>query len=328
MKIRNICKIFVLIMAIQIFAIPAHTKEKNLKFAVISDIRMDGIRAAMEFIKSQDADFIIVPGDFYYSQKGYYSRFSDYGYGVDPRKEPDQQGIYFAIGNHDDPPSGDNFFKFYIAKAYPKNGPQNAPEGTIYSFDRGNCHFVVTNPYWDQPEGKYTQTQLGWLAQDLSKSSQTFKFVVGHEPAFPLKKHVGDSLDAEPANRDALWKILADNGAQAFFCGHTHNLSHVMEKGVYQFDAGAVNIDDMSVTIVEISSADAIVSSYKTADNSLEPEKNASDTGDLVHRTIVYAMSKEKPDDVLHVLYSADSSAGQENAKNSFFSCFIGAIQN
>jgi 3',5'-cyclic AMP phosphodiesterase CpdA len=328
MKIRNICKILVLILAIQMFESLVYAGEKNLKFAVISDIRRDGMRAAMEFIKSQEVDFIIVPGDFYYSQKGYYSWFSDYGYRVEPGKEPHQQGVYFAIGNHDDPPSGGNFFKFYIAKAYPKNGPEGAPEGTIYSFDRGNCHFAVTNPYWDQPEGKYTQTQLGWLARDLSQSSQTFKFVVGHEPAFPLIKHVGDSLDADPENRDAFWRILTDNGAQAFFCGHTHNLSHVIKKGVYQFDAGTVNNDNMSVTIVEISAANAIVRSYKTVDNSLEPEKNASDTGDLVQRTIVSINPEKKPVEELQVLYSADSSAGQENAKDTFFSCFIAAMIN
>jgi predicted phosphodiesterase len=326
MKIQNICKILVLILMIQLFDSLVYAGEQNLKYAVISDIRKDGMRAAMEFIKSQHADFIIVPGDFYYSQKGYYYWFSDYGYGVDSHKEPNQQGVYFAIGNHDDPPYGDTFFKFYIAKAYPKNGPQNAPKGTIYSFDRGNCHFVVTNPYWDQPEGKYIQTQLDWLAWDLSQSDKTFKFVVGHEPAFPLKKHEGNSLDVDPTNRDAFWKILADNGAQAFFCGHTHNLSHSVKKGVYQIDSGRVSDDNLCVTLVELSDDTAIMSSYKTSGKIPQPKKNVSEPVDMVRRTIIHAKSKDKLADDLQVLYSAVPDS--ENATDVEKRCFINSIMN
>lgn len=142
-------------------------------------------------------------------------------------QQPDRQEIYYVLGNHDNPSSGETFFQDYIAPCYPNNGPSLSPEGTILSFDWGDCHFTITNQNWDYLTGGYTQEQLDWIEQDPEASNQPYKFVIGQEPAFPQHRHIG-SLDADPSMRDAFWQILVQEKVQAFFCGHTHFYSVVI----------------------------------------------------------------------------------------------------
>ncbi len=269
-----------------LFTVPAYAEEANLKFAVISDVRADTLDRALEFIASRQVEFIIVPGDYYSHQK-YYPHFEKFGFGMAPEGAPDNQRVYFALGNHDEPPLGESVFQKTISTWYPKNGPAGAPQGTVFSFNRGGCHFVITNPYWKNPEGGYVPEQLAWIEEDLAGSNNPFKFVVGHEPAFPQKRHIGDSLDMDPVMRDRFWDILAENGAKAFFCGHTHHLSHLLYKDVYQIDAGQVRRGDLCITIVEVKADKAMVSSYKTDGEKPGPEDRVCQT------TIDAAMDSE-----------------------------------
>jgi 3',5'-cyclic AMP phosphodiesterase CpdA len=301
-----------------IFAASAKAQELRLKFAVISDVRADVLDEALGFIQSQNVDFIVLPGDFYYDGQDYYPYFIKHGFGVSPEEQPDQQQLYIAIGNHDNPPSGESVFQNIIAPNYPDNGPAFSPEGTIFSFDRGNCHFVITNPYWNYPDGGYTQEQMDWIEQDLSASTQAFKFVVGHEPAFPVERHVGDSLDIDPLMRDAFWKILTDNGVQAFFCGHSHHLSHILCKGVYQFDAGEVRKNHLYVTIVEVDDEKALVRSYETIADSLIALDDAGDTDDTVYQAVVLKESENNSDKI--EILNEGSSPGSKGG------CFISTL--
>jgi hypothetical protein len=84
-----------------------------------------------------------------------------------------------------------------------------------------------------------------WLVADLSATDKTHIFVFGHEPAYPQPdadngrvRHLGDSLDQYPANRDRFWNLLRDEGIVAYVCGHTHNHSAIEIDGVWQLDAG------------------------------------------------------------------------------------------
>jgi hypothetical protein len=60
--------------------------------------------------------------------------------------------------------------------------------------------------------GGYTAAQLDWIEDGLMAPDQRYKFVIGHEPEFPMDRHAGDSLDFDPVMRDAFWTVLADNG--------------------------------------------------------------------------------------------------------------------
>jgi len=138
------------------------------------------------------------------------------------------------------------------------DGPVGTQRG-CYTWDHGNAHFIAMNPYWNggtnegagqQTSGDDTATDgdvvpalRNWLAADLAGNTKPFVFVLGHEPAFPENRHVGDSLDKYPANRDAFWQVLEDNDVQAFMNGHTHYYSkHQGDKNnvgeTWQIDVG------------------------------------------------------------------------------------------
>jgi predicted phosphodiesterase len=242
---------------------------EEIRFAVIADHRnfSAGLENALEFIDSQDVDFIIVPGDFDPIEENYNDHYVAHGYTAGPEHQPDRQEVYFVIGNHDTPASGENYFQNNIAPYYPSNGPPSAPNGTIFSFDRGNSHFVVTNQYWEwnYSYGGYTAEQMNWLEQDLASSQKPFKFVIGHEPAFPQFRHVGVSLDADPQKRDEFWKILSENGVSAYVCGHTHYIYSDIVDGVYQLDAGAARDDSLNVIIVDVDSTAMTARLFSTA---------------------------------------------------------------
>jgi predicted phosphodiesterase len=251
-----------------------YSSAEDIRFAVIADHRdyFAGLENALEFIDSQNVDFIIVAGDFDPTDEGYVNYYSAHGYAVESEQQPNRQKVYFVLGNHDNSPSGDVYFEFNIAPYYPTNGPDSAPKGTIFSFDRGDSHFVVTNQYWNYSSGGYIPQQLDWIENDLASTQKPFKFVIGHEPAFPQFRHVGDSLDADPQMREDFWQILSDNHVTAYICGHTHHIYSDLVDGVYQLDAGEAREDSLDVIIVEGSST--VVTAHLFSTNGSVPTAN------------------------------------------------------
>ncbi len=317
MKIFKPLFLVVSFMLITIFSVQAASGD--LKFAVISDAHVEKLDTALAFISAQEVNFIILAGDYYYDQQNYYPYFIKYGFEVAPHLAEDNQPIYFVMGNHDEDPVGEPGFQNLIAPYYPTNGPSGAPTGTIFSFDRGKCHFVITNQYWQYPGGGYSPAQLDWIEKDLANSSMPFKFVVGHEPAFPLERHVGDSLDIDPDMRDMFWSVLMDNNVQAFFCGHTHNLSHMLHQGVYQIDAGEIDAGHVCVTIVEMNDNKAVINSFEnpTNENLVVTTDDGVNAADIFHRTLV---PQSTDDSTLEtVLFEGSSPKGGG-------SCFIDTL--
>jgi len=128
-------------------------------------------------------------------------------------------------------------------------GPTGSEE-TTYSFDYGDAHFVQLNQYYDGvsdtgSSGDVVDDLYDWLEADLIATTQPLIFVMGHEPAWPQPdadngrmRHLGDSLDQYPGNRDRFWQLLREHEVVAYICGHTHNFSAVNIDGVWQLDAG------------------------------------------------------------------------------------------
>jgi hypothetical protein len=91
----------------------------------------------------------------------------------------------------------------------------------------GNTRIILLNLYscpagvCTCDAGRVCEHTLAWLATQLD-GSHPFVFVVGHEPAYPDTRHVGDSLDQYPDERDAFWQLLNERGVVAYLCGHTH----------------------------------------------------------------------------------------------------------
>ena len=127
-------------------------------------------------------------------------------------------------------------------------GPAGTAE-TTYSWDRGSAHFVVLNEYWDGKTDPGSDTATNgdivpalrrWLEADLAANKKPFTFVFGHEPAFAAHRHVGNSLDGHPEDRDAFWDLLKRYRVQAFISGHVHFYYKELRDGVYQISDGNV----------------------------------------------------------------------------------------
>jgi hypothetical protein len=164
---------------------------------------------------------------------------------------------YPVIGNHEAETPADmvwlRAYDYDPNGVLPPNlvraGPPSCPE-TTFSFDYANAHFVVLNEYCDDSSdtgtnGDVVDVLYNWLVADLQATDKRHIFVIGHEPAFPQPdadngrvRHLGDSLDAHPVNRDRFWNLLRDRGVTAYICGHTHNYSVAVIEGVWQLDAG------------------------------------------------------------------------------------------
>jgi hypothetical protein len=103
-----------------------------------------------------------------------------------------------------------------------------------YSFDSGSAHFVFldANPhlfngqldntalYAEAPQAfsAYPSVLRNWLINDLDSSSQPWKIVVFHQPAFSS----GDATVRNSQMR-AVAKFLEDHGVNMVFNGHEHN---------------------------------------------------------------------------------------------------------
>ena len=152
---------------------------------------------------------------------------------------------YPVIGNHeiDDGISNFLYIRDTIVPSLPyivNYGPSGSVN-TSYSWEFSNAQFMVVNPYWDgttnlNSDSNYGQgasnvgnivTELrGWIDTELADSIMSHKFVFVHEPAYPDSRHIGDSLDQYPANRDAFVATLNARGVETLFCGHTHYYEH------------------------------------------------------------------------------------------------------
>ncbi len=171
-----------------------------------------------------------------------------------------------VVGNHELEKQVDVTFLREYYKSHIHNFPKwgelftftgTGPPGNTdmnYSFDVGPVHIVVINNYWDggtdpgddiAVSGRVVPALSVWLAGDLSTSTKPFKLVFGHEPAytrpdhqFGSTRHLGDSLDVDPTERDLFWKTLEDNGAHAYIHGHTHRYTTYRPAGspVWQFE--------------------------------------------------------------------------------------------
>jgi hypothetical protein len=162
---------------------------------------------------------------------------------------------YPVIGNHE---LEDSLYVAYL-RNYPQKGPglmnlvRSGPAGcqeTTYSFDWGNCHFVVLNQYYDgqsdvATDGDVVPALLEWLKEDLAANRKKFIFVFGHEPIFPMPdmdtgrmRHYDNSLNKYMENNIAFQRLLIDYEVKAYICGHSHNTSYANFNGLWQIDTG------------------------------------------------------------------------------------------
>ena len=191
--------------------------------------------------------------------------------------------LYYTIGNHDVDNIDD--VKDFQPKEPTNPGPIGT-EKTSFSLTVGNIHITMLNLYWDEKSnegwtgggksgGEVVPKLLTWLQTDLATSTTLYKIVLAHEPMYPDKRHKGNSLDWNIPARDALQKVLTDNGADAFFAGHTHfadalkigNLLQV-QTGVLGTKAGTNGDDFRSMWFAHVAPNGDMIITWKHNSNS------------------------------------------------------------
>ena len=166
--------------------------------------------------------------------------------------------VFPAFGNHDRDES-------IFSQMFPHLPNEQLPgfQRTVYYFDVDNTRFIVLNSNRKDSNGRYIidSRQRNWLEGLLKNNGKTHTFVMFHVPAYPIGHHYGESLDANPEERDALMSILDKYNVTATIVGHEHNYNRrlidhsfssnnrTFENFIYQLTIGVSGASkSMSVT--------------------------------------------------------------------------------
>jgi 3',5'-cyclic-AMP phosphodiesterase len=134
---------------------------------------------------------------------------------------------------------------------FPTNGPEGFSE-LAYSSDFKNSHFIFLDS--EKPnEHKVNSAQRDWLEKDLADNKKDNTFVFFHEPAYPTSSKIGECLDKNASDRNALWKILDSHNVTAVFSGRENVNSRKKidssvfsgaKNSLYQFIVGNTDATD------------------------------------------------------------------------------------
>lgn len=218
---------------------------QNFRFVVMGDSRgaTDGInettlRALLQRVKDFPAQpkFILFSGDQVEGGHNLDTELANWKAVVGDYYPINK--YYPSLGNHEKDES-----VFSDAFDYLPNEQLPGYKRTAYYFDYGNARFIVMNSERKDENGKYviSFTQRAWLEGLLKNSRKTHNFVMFHAPPYPIGAHVGNSLDGNPAERDALWDVLDKYNVTAVFVGHEHNYNRRLVDSSFSTESHAFN---------------------------------------------------------------------------------------
>jgi len=139
---------------------------------------------------------------------------------------------------------------------------------TNYAYDIAGVRVIGVNQYSATSSdavnttGRVHESTFDWVKGEIKSTSLKQIVVNGHEPMYPVPSqtsgnHIGDSLDADTANRDKWVNLLASYGNINNFAGHTHvsdlyetrdnspaegdarTTTTVLDGGIWELDAGS-----------------------------------------------------------------------------------------
>jgi predicted phosphodiesterase len=214
----------------------------SYSFAIIGDTKLfeespssGNLPKAVDSIAKQNPDMVFAIGDLIFKCSNVPECEKSFS-GWKGVMSPLIGKTYEVVGNHDR--SEGSFDDSIWQKEF--NLPANGPSGftkQVYSFDFQNSHFAVLDT--EKPRGgAVSDEQLAWLDQDLAAHGNQHIFVLFHEPAFPTSQFKKKSLDADPKQRDKLWKILVERHVTAVINGHEHFFTRKKIGNIYQFIVG------------------------------------------------------------------------------------------
>lgn len=245
-------------------------------FSVVADPRsgfVDFKRALTEIKKStgnyepkiQKSEFVLVNGDFDPAEINY-KIFNE----VFPPNSDSSSIFLPVIGNHDL-----DYTYFIKGKMFDDQKLFNKYDNTSFSYymDMKNCRVIVIDQYEGTGfnNGCINETGIKWVEEKIKSATAEHIFIAMHEPAFPRYRHLDNSFNSCPKERDEFWNMLLKykTKVRAVLVGHTHyyysmkikdvkgdvndvNKFPVEEGGIYQIDAGgAGNSKEGEVTVVQ-----------------------------------------------------------------------------
>ncbi len=159
------------------------------------------------------SNFVLHGGDFFHGSRG--SAEAEAAYAFNHISKTIPIPFFIARGNHDTKAP-------YEKHALPLFTRQLGRPITksYYSFDKGNCRFIILDCMDKELSG-----QLTWLEEEL-KSCDARKeiehvFVCGHYPLWIVARAGFD----RPDYSESVASLLVRYNADAYLCGHTHNIS-------------------------------------------------------------------------------------------------------
>jgi VCBS repeat-containing protein len=134
-----------------------------------------------------------------------------------------QVPFFNATGNHE----GWNA----LTRAYTQGPTASGETNGYYSFDYGDAHFLILNN-----EVSYSQGSPQWdfAASDLSSTTQPWKFVVYHKPAYAAGGH-GEDADMKAMSTS----IFEPYGVDMTLTGHDHFYQHNLVNGIHHMVIGS-----------------------------------------------------------------------------------------
>jgi Icc-related predicted phosphoesterase len=121
----------------------------------------------------------------------------------------------------------DDYHEQLFGEFYTEFQPTDTLDGynkTVYYKDVDNIRLIVLNSFHRNEDNKITGAQLDWFANSVAPDDK-LKLVFVHSPAYPTGTQYNNSLDANPAERNAFWSLVDSRGVLATFSGHEHNYS-------------------------------------------------------------------------------------------------------
>ena len=96
----------------------------------------------------------------------------------------------------------------------------------------------------DNVKTQNADRQVAWLRDALKRSDATWKIVVGHHPLYSGGLHDVDQYDT----RERLLSVFKEGGVRAYFCGHDHDLQHLVSEGIdYIVSGGGSTVRDVEM---------------------------------------------------------------------------------
>ena len=123
--------------------------------------------------------------------------------------------------------------------------------GLYYSYNYSNVHMVALDNFQNETftrlQGKrtgsyFTDAQLEWLEEDLSRNSEMWKFVYFHVPMYSMGDY-GSNTDII----NQLEPIFDKYQVDAVFYGHDHHFESFLVNNTYNFvvGGGGSSVDPM-----------------------------------------------------------------------------------